>query len=142
MVLIMKSGRKYHLRRIYWYMSLWLKKTFYSDAKERNTYALKKIIIRHRINEKSYTNISYTKIRIIYFLLFYWSYTLAVFEKKVFHDMHSSDFLITFHRSKFLKTSYSFEKKTIFKSKWKVKTNFSWSVNHNKGNVKIRKEPL
>lgn len=137
MVLIMKSGRKYHLRRIYWYMSLWLKKMFNSDAKERNTYALKKIIIRHRINEKSYTNISYTKIRIIFFLLFYWSYTLAVFEKKVFHDMHS----ITFHRSKFLKTSYSL-KKTIFKSKWKVKTNFSWSVNHNKGNVKIRKEPL
>lgn len=111
-------------------------------CKREDTYALKKIIIRHRINEKSYTNISYTKIRIIFFLLFYWSYTLAVFEKKVFHDMHSSDFLITFHRSKFLKTSYSFEKKTIFKSKWKVKTNFSWSVNHNKGNVKIRKEPL
>lgn len=42
---------------------------------------------------------------------------LLFLKKKVFHDMHSSDFLITFHRSKFLKTSYSFEKKTIFKSK-------------------------
>lgn len=124
MVLIMKSGRKYHLRRIYWYMSLWLKKLFYSDAKERNTYALKKIIIRHRINEKSYTNISYTKIRIIFFLLFYWSYTLAVFEKKVFHDMHSSDFLITFHRYKFLKTSYSLKKKQFSKVNEKWRQNF------------------
>lgn len=142
MVLIMKSGRKYHLHRIYWYVSLWLKKMFYSDAKERNTYALKKIIIRHRINEKSYTNISYTKIRIIFLLLSIDRIRLLFLKKKVFHDMHSSDFLITFHRNKFLKTSYSLKKKTIFKSKWKVKTKFSWSVNHNKGNVKIRKETL
>lgn len=93
-------------------MSLWLKKSFYSDAKERNTYALKKIIIRHRINEKSYTNISYTKIRIIFFLLFY---SLAVFEKKFFMTCIVPIFLITFHRSKFLKTSYSFEKKQFSK---------------------------
>lgn len=40
---------------------------------------------------------------------------LLFLKKRVFHDMHSSDFLITFHRSKFLKTSYSFEKKQFSK---------------------------
>lgn len=40
---------------------------------------------------------------------------LLFLKKKVFHDMHSSDFLITFHRSKFLKTSYSLKKNNFQK---------------------------
>lgn len=85
-------------------------------CKREEYICFKKIIIRHRINEKSYTNISYTKIRIIFLLLSIDRIRLLFLKKKVFHDMHSSDFLITFHRNKFLKTSYSL-KKTIFKSK-------------------------
>lgn len=141
MVLIMKSGRKYHLRRIYWYLSLWLKKTFYSDAKERNTYALKKLSFDIELMRNHILTFHTLRLELYFFFFSIDRIRLLFLKKKVFHDMHSSDFLITFHRSKFLKTSYSL-KKTIFKSKWKVKTKFSWSVNHNKGNVKIRKEPL
>lgn len=142
MVLIMKSGRKYHLRRIYWYMSLWLKKRFYSDAKERNTYALKKLSFDIELMRNNILTFHTLRLELYFFFFSIDRIRLLFLKKKFFMTCIVSDFLITFHRSKFLKTSYSFEKKTIFKSKWKVKTNFSWSVNHNKGNVKIRKEPL
>lgn len=141
MVLIMKSGRKYHLRRIYWYMSLWLKKMFYSDAKERNTYALKKLSFDIELMRNHILTFHTLRLELYFFFFSIDRIRLLFLKKKFFMTCIVSDFLITFHRSKFLKTSYSL-KKTIFKSKWKVKTNFSWSVNHNKGNVKIRKEPL
>lgn len=141
MVLIMKSGRKYHLRRIYWYMSLWLKKMFYSDAKERNTYALKKLSFDIELMRNHILTFHTLRLELYFFFFSIDRIRLLFLKKKFFMTCIVSDFLITFHRSKFLKTSYSL-KKTIFKSKWKVKTKFSWSVNHNKGNVKIRKEPL
>lgn len=141
MVLIMKSGRKYHLRRIYWYMSLWLKKRFYSDAKERNTYALKKLSFDIELMRNHILTFHTLRLELYFFFFSIDRIRLLFLKKKFFMTCIVSDFLITFHRSKFLKTSYSL-KKTIFKSKWKVKTKFSWSVNHNKGNVKIRKEPL
>lgn len=141
MVLIMKSGRKYHLRRIYWYMSLWLKKMFCSDAKERNTYALKKLSFDIELMRNHILTFHTLRLELYFFFFSIDRIRLLFLKKKFFMTCIVSDFLITFHRSKFLKTSYSL-KKTIFKSKWKVKTKFSWSVNHNKGNVKIRKEPL
>lgn len=92
-----------------------VKEKFLFGCKREEYICFKKIIIRHRINEKSYTNISYTKIRIIFFFFSIDRIRLLFLKKEVFHDMHSSDFLITFHRSKFLKTSYSFEKKQFSK---------------------------
>lgn len=87
-----------------------VKEKFYLDVKERNIYVLKKIIIWYRINEKLYINILYIKIRIIFFFFFYWLYMFVVFEKKVFYDMYSFDFLIIFYRSKFLKMFYFFKR--------------------------------
>lgn len=111
----MKSGRKYHLHRIYWYMSLWLKKRFYSDAKERNTYALKKLSFDIELMRNHILTFHTLRLELYFFFFSIDRIRLLFLKKKVFHDMHSSDFLITFHRNKFLKTSYSLKKNNFQK---------------------------
>lgn len=79
-------------------------------CKREEYICFKKIIIWYRINEKLYINILYIKIKIIFFFFFYWLYMFVVFEKKVFYDMYSFDFLIIFYRNKFLKMFYFLKK--------------------------------
>lgn len=92
-----------------------VKETVLFGCKREEYICFKKIIIRHRINEKSYTNISYTKIRIIFFFFSIDRIRLLFLKKKFFMTCIVSDFSITFHRSKFLKTSYSLKKKQFSK---------------------------
>lgn len=96
-------------------MSLWLKKLFYSDAKERNTYALKKLSFDIELMRNHILTFHTLRLELYFFFFSIDRIRLLFLKKKFFMTCIVSDFLITFHRSKFLKTSYSFEKKQFSK---------------------------
>lgn len=94
-----------------------VKEKFYSDAKERNTYALKKLSFDIELMRNHILTFHTLRLELYFFFFSIDRIRLLFLKKKFFMTCIVSDFLITFHRSKFLKTSYSLKKKTIFKSK-------------------------